>query len=111
MSNFWQNHESNVLESNEQFWSNKVRTQKLLPDLDTNGKKKLESLGVVFGDLYDEQGCKLYKNNTLPEGWQYHVTNNRDPRHMTLRDASNNDVASLFIKLGGYDCCCYINVL
>ena len=61
--------------------------------------KKLEALGVEFGDRVDRVLCKA----TLPAGWKIVPCDGNDPRHRDIVDADGKKIAYLFMKDSGYD--------
>lgn len=100
---FYSRHEADVIESDEQYWADKVKKMKMLPKPSDEQKKTLEEMGVRFGELEEEQGVYFYNNCVFPSGWSYEQ-NYRDGRHMILNNGSGTAVATIFVKLGGYDC-------
>ena len=106
-------HETNVLMFNENAWVDKVIEDQVLPIPSIADRKKLEKSGVVFKSQlpprFKYEGNRFVAVD-LPSGWKY-TPEYIDRRHITLIDSQGTKVATLFVKMGGYDQSASINVL
>ncbi len=96
---------SDAIERQEKRGQEKFVGSETLPKKFNRGKQSdLESLGVVFGDDFDD----LFIFVTLPDGWRKEPTDHS--MWSKLVDNEGVEIASIFYKAAFYDRDAFINV-
>src|SRR5690554_6361017 len=107
--NFYISDQSDITIYNENCWVDKLISNSVIPIPDANSRNTLETLGVKFSQTkfpFDHTFHHMddkFVEVKFPEGWRYEILDNRDRRHINLKDQNNKTVACIFIKYGGYD--------
>ncbi len=91
---------SNAIEQQEVRGQKQLVNSEQLPVICSDeDKKKLEQMGIVFGEPLQDD--RLFCDATLPEGWKKEVANHA--MWSKLVDESGKERASIFHKAAFYD--------